>query len=163
MNQTTVSYTRTFGDAPCDNCQVPAMGTDDGTNLPGNGFIGLFRQNNYEWKDIATLTHGRHSFKFGGEVVRQPWTNTQITETLTFNTRQTGDLNSLGNTGNALASYLMGLMDTTELSQADFTLESQTINFYVQDSWKLTNTLPSTSDCVGTSPGRRISRATSPL
>jgi len=95
------------------------------------------------FQEHADLAHnaGRHSFKFGGEVVRQPWTNTQITETLTFNTRQTGDLNSLGNTGNALASYLMGLMDTPELSQADFTLESQTINFYAQDSWKLTNTL----------------------
>ena len=70
VNQMTASYTRTFGDAPCDNCQVPAMGADDGTNLPGNGFIGLFRQNNYEWKDIATLTYGRHSFKFGANYAR---------------------------------------------------------------------------------------------
>jgi hypothetical protein len=36
---------------------------------------------------------------------------------------------------------MMGLMETTELSQADFTVESQTINFYAQDSWKVTNRL----------------------
>lgn len=94
-------------------------------------------------QEHVDLSHngGRHNFKFGGEVVRQSWTNTQITETLTFNTRQTADLNSLGNTGNVLASYLMGLMDTTELSQADFTLESQDINFYAQDSLEVTNRL----------------------
>ena len=73
--------------------------------------------------------------------MRQPWTNTQVTETLTFNTRQTADLNSLGNTGNAAAAYLMGLMESTELSQADFTLESQTINLYAQDTWKVTGKL----------------------
>ncbi|MBI3682880.1 MAG: Plug domain-containing protein [Acidobacteria bacterium] len=91
----------------------------------------------------ADLSHnfGRHSLKIGGELVRQPWTNTQVTETLTFNTRQSADLNSLGNTGNAMASFVMGLMESTELSQADFTLESQTINFYAQDSWKATGKL----------------------
>ena len=70
VNQMTASYTRTFGNAPCDHCEVPQLQSDDGTALPGNGFIGLFRQNNYEWKDVATLTHGRHSFKFGGNIAR---------------------------------------------------------------------------------------------
>jgi hypothetical protein len=70
VNEMRFSYTRTFGDAPCDNCQVPLMGSDDGTQLPGNGFIGLFKQNNYEWKDVATLTRGRHNFKFGANVAR---------------------------------------------------------------------------------------------
>ena len=70
VNEMKVSYTRTFGDAPCDNCQVPAMGTDDGTALPGNGFIGLFKQNNYEWKDVASLVRGRHNFKFGANIAR---------------------------------------------------------------------------------------------
>src|SRR5438093_635601 len=70
VNEMKVSYTRTFGDAPCDNCQVPAMGTDDGTALPGNGFIGLFKQNNYEWKDVASLVRGRHSVKVGANWAR---------------------------------------------------------------------------------------------
>jgi len=73
--------------------------------------------------------------------VRQPGPIRQITENLTFNTRQTADLNSLGNTGNALASYMMGLMEQTDVNVADFTLESQVINFYAQDSWKVTSRL----------------------
>lgn len=117
-----------------------------GVNIPGyfslsmrNRILGP--QRGFQVRSDLSHNAGRHSLKFGGEVVRQPWTNTQITETLTFNTRQTADLNSLGNTGSALASFMMGLMETTELSQADFTVESQTINFYAQDSWKVTNRL----------------------
>lgn len=70
VNQMTLSYTRTFGNAPCDNCQVPSMGSDDGTSLPGDGFIGLFKQNNYEWKDVASLVRGRQNFKFGANWAR---------------------------------------------------------------------------------------------
>src|SRR5207247_500130 len=54
VNEMKVSYTRTFGDAPCDNCQVPAMGTDDGTSLPGNGFIGDFA---YRSTDLGAFLH----------------------------------------------------------------------------------------------------------
>lgn len=92
------------------------------------------------WQGRGDVSHnfGSHSLKFGAELVRQPWTNTQITEALTFNTRQSADLTSLGNTGNALASYMLGLNERTELSLADFTLESQTMAFYFQDSWKVT-------------------------
>lgn len=88
VNQMTVSYTRTFGDAPCDNCQVPALGSNDGVSLPGNGFIGLFKQNNYEWKDVASLAHGQHNFKFGANVARhhddEGFTNTTERPTFQF-------------------------------------------------------------------------------
>lgn len=70
VNQMTVAYTRTFGNDICEDCQVPATSIGDGTATPGNGFFGLFKQNNYEWKDVAALTEGRHSFKFGGNVAR---------------------------------------------------------------------------------------------
>ncbi|MBL8173233.1 MAG: TonB-dependent receptor, partial [Bryobacterales bacterium] len=117
-----------------------------GVNLPG--FFGLSQRNRQlgpqrGWQGRADLSHniGSHSLKFGGEFVRQPWTNIQITEGLSFNTRQTADLNSLGNTGSVLASFVMGLMESSELSQADFTVESQIGNFFVQDSWKVTDKL----------------------
>jgi len=72
-----------------------------GFNVPG--YFNLSMRNRKlgpqrGFQEHADLSHnfGSHSLKFGGEVVRQPWTNTQITENLTFNTRQTADLNSLG-------------------------------------------------------------------
>lgn len=117
-----------------------------GVTLPG--YFGLSQRNRQlgpqrGWQGRADLAHnvGRHSLKFGGEFVRQPWTNIQITEGLSFNTRQTADLNSLGNTGSVPASFVMGLMESTELSKADFTVESQIGNFFVQDSWRVTDKL----------------------
>jgi len=84
---------------------------------------------------------GSHSLKFGGETVRQSWTNSQITETLDFNTRQTADLNNLGATGNALASFFLGVMEGATLTDPTFSLKSVPSNFYVQDSWKVTKSL----------------------
>lgn len=117
-----------------------------GVSIPG--YFALSQRNRQlgpqrGWQGRGDLAHnaGRHSLKFGGEFVRQPWTNIQITESLAFNTRQTADLNSLGNTGSALASFVMGLMESSELSQADFTVESQIGNLYAQDSWKVTDKL----------------------
>ncbi|HXJ96442.1 MAG TPA: carboxypeptidase regulatory-like domain-containing protein [Terriglobia bacterium] len=70
VNQMTGAYTRTFGNDICDHCEVPATSVGDGTATPGNGFFGLFKQNNYEWKDVAALTTGIHNFKFGANVAR---------------------------------------------------------------------------------------------
>jgi hypothetical protein len=117
-----------------------------GIEIPGYFSLGMRNRQlgpQRGFQQRADLSHnfGRHTLKFGGEIVRQPWTNKQLTETLSFNTRQTADLNSLGNTGNALASFLMGLMESATLNQHDYTLESQPLNFYVQDSWKATNAL----------------------
>ena len=64
VNQMTAAYTRTFGNDICEHCEVPSISIFDGTAGPGNGFFGEFRQNNYEWKDVATLTQGRQSYKF---------------------------------------------------------------------------------------------------
>ncbi|MGO9269248.1 MAG: carboxypeptidase regulatory-like domain-containing protein [Terriglobia bacterium] len=70
VNQMTAAYTRTFGNDICVHCEVPNISIGDGTAGPGNGFFGEFRQNNYEWKDVATVTRGRQSFKFGANWAR---------------------------------------------------------------------------------------------
>lgn len=71
VNQMTGAYTRTFGSDICDTCEVPYTPIGDGTATPQvTGFFGLFKQNNYEWKDVAALTTGIHNFKFGGNAAR---------------------------------------------------------------------------------------------
>ena len=117
-----------------------------GVNIPG--FFSLAMRHRTlgpqrGWQQKADLSHtrGRHTLKFGGEIIRQPWSNVQITETLNFSTRPTADLNNLGNTGYAPASFVMGLMDQTLLSITDIKVESQTYSFYAQDSWKATDRL----------------------
>jgi hypothetical protein len=137
VNQMTAAYTRTFGDAPCDHCEVPSIGINDGTAGPGNGFIGLFRQNNYEWKDVATLTRGRHSFKFGGNVARhhddETFTDTTLRPTFNFfnvldfandNPYQEGNINFDPRTGKTGVNV-------------DFAYRDSDLGAFLQDDFKL--------------------------
>ncbi|MFN7935540.1 MAG: carboxypeptidase regulatory-like domain-containing protein [Bryobacteraceae bacterium] len=117
-----------------------------GVNLPG--YFSLSMRNRHlgpqrGWQQRADLAHskGRHSFKFGGDLVTQPWSNFQITDTLTYSPRPTADLNNLGNTGHTLASFVMGLQDQALLSISGVTMKSQIFGFYAQDSWKVTDRL----------------------
>ncbi len=118
------------------------------TGVAVPGFFSLSMRNRKLGPQIgrqyhADLTHtqGRHNFKVGGEAILQPWSNAQITDLLSFSNRPTADLNNLGTTGSALASFMMGLMDQSQLVDSSFTLQSQIWNFYVQDSWKVTDRL----------------------
>ena len=118
------------------------------TGVAVPGFFSLSMRNRKLGPQIgrqyhADLAHtaGRHNFKFGGEIIRQPWSNAQITDLLSFSNRPTADLNNLGSTGSALASFMMGVMDQSQLVLSSFTLESQMWSFYAQDSWKVTNKL----------------------
>jgi hypothetical protein len=118
------------------------------TGVAVPGFFSLSMRNRKLGPQIgrqyhADLAHtaGRHNFKFGGEIIRQPWSNAQITDLLSFSNRPTADLNNLGSTGSALASFMMGVMDQSQLVLSSFTLESQIWSFYAQDSWKVTDKL----------------------
>lgn len=124
---------------------------DPRSNAPGVAIPGYFTlnvrdrrlgpQKGWQFKGDVSHNRGRHTIKFGGEMVRQPWENYQLTQGITFNTRQSADLNNLGATGDALASYLMGLMESVTTFDVGFGLESQTWNAYIQDTWRATSKL----------------------
>src|SRR5271157_1530104 len=82
-------------------------------------FPEILKENNYQLKDSFTWTHGRHSFKVGGDVIRRQhgffqtqnprgdFTFDQLfTEDLTFQPTTTTPNNS--NPGSSLASFLIG-------------------------------------------------------
>jgi hypothetical protein len=148
----------TFFDAPTFTSQdliskgfFKGFPVDPRTLVPGVTIPGYFSlsmrnrtlgpQQGWQYHTDFSHNHGRHNLKFGAELVTQPWTNTQITDALIFSSRPTADLNNLGGTGNTLASFMMGLMDQTQLNIADFSLTSHLWAFYAQDSWKVTDKL----------------------
>ena len=138
VNEMKVSYTRTFGDAPCDNCQVPAMGTDDGTALPGNGFIGLFKQNNYEWKDVASLVRGRHNFRFGANLARhhddELFTDTTRRPTFQFANILKFAADSPYNESNIQFDPRTGQVGVVNV---DFAYRSSDLGAFLQDDFKM--------------------------
>ena len=113
------------------------------------------------WQFRGDLSHvtGNHTIKFGGELVVQPWQNIQDNPTYSFLRRQTADLNNLANTGNDIASFLLGVHERAISILADFALESQLWNFYVQDTWRVSNKLTLNTglrwDLLGTPVYRR--------
>ncbi len=119
--------------------------------LPSVGVAGFFTTNDlfrklgpqrsYQYGGSLSHNRGAHSIKFGGEAIVMPWANAQQRGRISFNTRQTADLNSLGNTGSAAASFLLGVHENASVSLPDFALTSQIWNLYFQDSWKVNNRL----------------------
>ncbi|HEV2351585.1 MAG TPA: carboxypeptidase regulatory-like domain-containing protein [Terriglobia bacterium] len=138
VNQMTASYTRTFGDAPCDNCQVPAEGVDTGSNLPGNGFLGVFKQNNYEWKDVASLVKGRQNFKFGANFARHH-DDELFTDTTRRPTFQFANLLQFANDTPYNESNIQFDPRTGQVGavNVDFAYRSSEMGAFIQDDFKM--------------------------
>ena len=138
VNQMTGSYVRTFGNAPCDHCEVPSMGSNDGTALPGDGFIGLFRQNNYEWKDVASLVRGRQNFKFGANFARhhddENFTDTTRRPTFGFNNIVEMGNDTPFNEGNIQFDPRTGQVGSVNV---DFAYRSSEMGTFIQDDFKV--------------------------
>ena len=74
-------------------------------------FPEILKENNYQLKDSLTWTHGRHSLKFGGDLIRRDHGFFQTQNTrgdFTFDQQFTQDLNNPNTTGSGLASFLLG-------------------------------------------------------
>jgi hypothetical protein len=114
------------------------------------GFSGSVLQEDHSalsFIDNFTLVRGAHSIRFGGE-----WRKLQIKNfqpgapqgQFQFRTAQTALPGALqGRTGNAFASYLLGLVGGSTIAQSDYTLlvRPYTLAGYVQDDWKVSRRL----------------------
>jgi hypothetical protein len=94
--------------------------------------------------DVLSWFRGKHAVKFGGEfrIVRNvDILNDQVSGNLGFNTQPTG-LPTGGNTGNAIASMLIGFPNSGSI-HATLPLDRRAhyLAFFVQDDWKITRSL----------------------
>ncbi len=106
--------------------------------------------NSYVIQDNVQWVHGKHSVTFGGQILfqqensEQPTGESAITG-LNFSNTETGGFDSTGalipSTGNAYASFLLGLVDNGSLLQnaaGETGARYRDYAFYVQDDWKVT-------------------------
>lgn len=67
LNESAFGYTRTSVNIPCKNCDLLPVNVNGITGF-GDGFAPVgFAQNDFHWRDMLSLTHGKHSLKTGFE------------------------------------------------------------------------------------------------
>jgi hypothetical protein len=70
VNDAAMGVTRISGLGTCVQCQVPPINGMEITGF-GNGFAPAeFIQNDYQWRDVLSVNHGRHAMKFGFDIFR---------------------------------------------------------------------------------------------
>jgi outer membrane receptor protein involved in Fe transport len=73
LNEAKFTYLRATNAFPRQDADVPSIGTSDGTtvgfgasqSIPSRGVL-----NTFQWQDSISISHGRHSYKVGGEYRR---------------------------------------------------------------------------------------------
>jgi hypothetical protein len=67
LNESAFGYTRTSVDIPCKYCNLLPTNVNGITGF-GDGFSPVgFAQNDFHWRDMLSITHGKHSLKTGAE------------------------------------------------------------------------------------------------
>jgi hypothetical protein len=122
---------------------LPPISFDSYTGIPANDTtIGpVFQHSGIV--DVQKLA-GRHTFSFGGAIVHTHEVQGSLASTsLSFLRGQTGDLVAStptlqGNTGNAFASFLLGLPDSAARQLGGAVVDQTTYGygFYLQDTWR---------------------------
>jgi outer membrane receptor protein involved in Fe transport len=124
------------------SCLVPSV------NIPNYTSVGAFTSitaltDIYEWRGNFTKTVGNQTFTFGGSFETDHFTVQSTGAGVTFASDQTADpVNSGGNTGNALASFLIGTASGGNRRDTVAAVSGQKgIGGYFMDKWKATNRL----------------------
>ncbi len=111
----------------------------------GNGpFVG--RTSIFQWMDNVSWIHGKHSFRFGGEIRRDRFNETGNAFTrgsFGFGSNATQDPARRGVTGHPFADYLLGevLSPTRARTFSNGLLRALPIAVYAEDTWKATTKL----------------------
>ncbi len=120
------------------------------TGFPALGDSGarpaIIAMNNYQVNDILSWTKGKHSLRFGGEVVRLQKNNFQsvtLHGSYDFGPIYTTNLASPSGTGLSLADLLLGAPSNGNISYPFGTVGFRRTNYamFVQDTWTVTSAL----------------------
>jgi hypothetical protein len=117
-----------------------------GTGIPILGVQGPRPRENPNWNVAADLTwlKGNHSFKFGFQQLQISRLQKNQFGQFDFAAEQTRNPQSTGNTGDPLASALLGLPTRIQGNVPDFgfvDFHTATLSGYVQDQWQIKKNL----------------------
>ncbi len=147
-------YNAVFGipySPPAELQGFPAIridGFEEFGDRPNDPFI--YNLRNYQFYDAASFTSGNHSFRFGGDILRANYVESDVRNTrgdFRFRGRSTnpsgGTAGSTSSGFRSFADFLLGLPDQTQLQvgaePADLT--GWQYAFFVQDNWRVNRRL----------------------
>ncbi|MHB8655733.1 MAG: TonB-dependent receptor [Terriglobia bacterium] len=135
VNEAAGGYVRNLGFQPCANCQVPGMFVSGLTGFGNFWGPGLFVQNDFHWRDIASFNRGKHALKAGTEFFRDqdnaPFTPPVLRPFYGF-------LSVFDFAGDKpfLQANINFDPRNGGLASQDRSFRSSTYGFFVQDDWK---------------------------
>ena len=158
----TMGFPSSFVDGlPTDRVTLTRMGLS-GYNSISTGSIGI-RANNYAIAASVTKIAGAHSLKFGADVRQMQnnyWQNNNAGGSMTFSNRFTaanGD--NPGATGDAFASFLLGLPDSGYAETVNWTANILWYQgYFVNDTWQVNPKLTINMGLRWEIPGVHIER-----
>lgn len=120
------------------------------TNIGNSMVTQSFNSKVYQYDDAVTWTHGRHTFKFGGEYMFDIITvfysgNSGSLGGITFgpNFTASAPTDPLANTGEGMADFFLGLPTAfgRGLNSGSWTQTSNIFSGYAQDAWRVSDHL----------------------
>ncbi|MDR3409936.1 MAG: TonB-dependent receptor [Formivibrio sp.] len=126
-----------------------AFGGEKVPSIQINNYIGgtdytgrLHYSNIWEYRSDFTRTVGRHSFRTGASLATDGWEQPFFGSEDDFDVSQTQDGNFDSNTGDALASMVLGVPTYSEVDNVYSLLHGgRIIGVYFQDQWRITDKL----------------------
>ena len=141
LNQASAGYTRTTAFIPCNVCELLPIGVN---NLPGfgDGFAPTaFAQNDFDWKDMLSVIHGKHAMKFGAEMQH----NQDFSDfTVNDSRNQSYNFETIFDFAEDTPSQENGILydpRTGGIENGGRYYVSSTYGFYGQDDWKVKSNL----------------------
>lgn len=126
--------------------QIQAYGIPDfaGTGASTPGLIGHYEQGQhvpFSLNESLSLSLGKHTAKFGINLSHKQYANISLGHHFSYSSIQTEDPNAAdpgaGNTGQGLASALLGLPASVSISNGDYAEAYLNWAIYAEDSWKV--------------------------
>jgi len=141
LNEMGMGYTRTSVVIPCKDCNLLPTNVNGIVGF-GDGFAPVgFAQNDFHWRDMLSITHGKHALKTGAE-----WFHNQDYAPFTIpdNRQQAWGFDTIFDFANDKAdNYGTISFDpkTGGVANNNRYFRDSTYGAYVQDDWKVKNNL----------------------
>ena len=137
VNELGAAFTRPYGNAKVNHPEVPGITVTGIEGYQTGWGPNAFVQSNFEWRDVASLTHGSHSLKFGGSLKREraDHESSRVFDRPSFQFNNVLDFAS--DFANSEGQLGFDPVTGDRLNKLYSLIRTGSISAFVQDDWKI--------------------------